>query len=443
LIRSRQSKFSLRLFFATIAVSLPTFVRGDLAGEQKELPQQSQVLSEELKTYVATGQVAKAKQAVAGLLMGKPDLPHPDIVTANVFFGAGRPVEGQQLLESLATVEPDRFDLRLAFCNRAIIEKRWFDAAMHASAAEKSEIPQNWSDAKQKSAKLELGFLEAVCNEGRSDFAQARDEFRKVFDGSAAAGELRRISAFGFIRCSIREGEFDACEKVCETICAEKLVDNSAQLLMAEYCEREGNAEKAEAYYKMAVAAKDKRTDVARIKYSRWLVWNNRPAQVVEILKDKTSDEALERERQFIAGLVARMEGRQAEAKKILLKLHQQDPTAFAVSNHLALVLADDVDESSRVRATQIAESNARNHQNSSEAWSTLGWIQYRMGDIQRAQESMRIASTKGPATRDAVQYMATILRKAGDSKRATQLEQIAATMSGPKFVSAAPQVPQ
>lgn len=163
-------------------------------------------------------------------------------------------------------------------------------------------------------------------------------------------------------------------------------------------------------------------------------MWHNRPQETESLLKEPLLDASQEQERQYLSALVARMQQRFPEAQELLSKLHQESPAEFSISNQLALVLIESSQETARGRALQIAESNVRNHQQQAEAWSTLGWIQLRLGDIAAAQKSLALATRSGQVSRDTAHFVAELQETAGDTIAALEFRDAAAKAKGPSF---------
>jgi tetratricopeptide (TPR) repeat protein len=78
--------------------------------------------------------------------------------------------------------------------------------------------------------------------------------------------------------------------------------------------------------------------------------------------------------------------------------LSPADPT---IINHLALALIELPDETSRGRARQFAELNARQHPNTIDCLASLGWINYRLNRRAEAERALMTAYKGAAATTD------------------------------------------
>jgi Tfp pilus assembly protein PilF len=97
-------------------------------------------------------------------------------------------------------------------------------------------------------------------------------------------------------------------------------------------------------------------------------------------------------------------------------------------------VLIESEQESLRGRALQIAEVNARNNPQTVDAWATLGYIQFRLGDLAAAEKSLGSSLQNGKLSRDAAFYLAKIKQSLGNKDEAKKLYDTAMSLPGPVF---------
>ena len=118
--------------------------------------------------------IVAARKIVQQTTAADPNSPHPEIVLADLLLQVGNPKLGVSLLEAVATREPERFDVRFAFCSVALRQRRWFDCWTHIRSCEQSPMPSSWSPLHRKVARQELKTLKARCCEGREDWKTAK-----------------------------------------------------------------------------------------------------------------------------------------------------------------------------------------------------------------------------------------------------------------------------
>lgn len=376
-----------------------------------------------------------AREALKGL-ESDPNVAHPEILLAELLVEAGFEAEGRNVLEEFSGKEPERVDLYLVFAERAVKQQRWFDGWTLATFGLRGAMPDYWSAEFKKHVRDRLQLLKAVCCEGRKDWQGAK----QVYAAMEQTPKNSREVLAGLGRVSFHLDEVEAALGYFENLKQLEPKSEPPYQLLAQLNELVGKTEAAEAAYQQALAQAEWKDKVnVRLAFARWLIVHNKPQATAALLMEPVSDSPEnETERQFLKALVARMEGRYAEAQAVLSALHRQNPATFVIGNQLALVLCESNDESLRARALQIAEGNVRNFSQSSEAWGTLGWVQLQLGDRVTAEKSLANAAQLGPLSRDTLYYIWQLKLAAGD-KEASTLEKALEQATGPNYFSARP----
>lgn len=386
---------------------------------------------EDAQKFIREKDLKKARESLQ-LLAANPNISHPEVLLAELLSEAGFEADGRAILEELSGKEPNRVDLYLAFCERAVRQQRWFDGWNMANLGLAAKMPEQWSPALKQQVTERLQLLKGVCCEGRKDWQSAKEVYAAMAQNERTGVE--RLAGLG--RSSFHLGDKEAALGFFENIKKLNPKSEPPYLLMAQLNDLVGNEADAETAYQQAIKwaeGSDKIT--VRLAFARWLIVHNRPEATSELLGEPISGSTEnETERQFLQALIARMEGRYSDAQAVLSALHRQDPTKFVIGNQLALVLCESPDESLRARALQIAEGNVRNSSQSSEAWATLGWIQFKLGDRATAERSFANAAQLGPLSRDTIYYILQLKRAVGDINAATILEKAFLEAKGPKF---------
>jgi tetratricopeptide (TPR) repeat protein len=110
-------------------------------------------------------------------------------------------------------------------------------------------------------------------------------------------------------------------------------------------------------------------------------------------------------------------------------------PNNFAAKNNLALALVEQKDEDKKQKALDYADTNVRlfgKSQQASEAYSTYGWVLYKMERYEDADRMLRQAMSGGTFTADTAYYYARLLAKRGQDKEAIKLLENALGTKGP-----------
>jgi tetratricopeptide (TPR) repeat protein len=377
--------------------------------------------------------LASARESLKSL-ENDPNVAHPEILLAELLAEAGFAADGRNTLEEFSGKEPERVDLYLVFSEIALKQQRWFDGWNLASFGLRAPMPEHWSAAFKKQIRDRLLLVQAICCEGRKDWTGAKKIYATI--EQSPKNEIDVLAGLG--RTNFHLGDTAEAVSSFQKIKELKPQSEPPYLLMAQLYGQAGKAKEAEEAYKEAYknAEGDDKVGV-RLAFARWLILRNEIKTTSELLTEPINDSPEnERERQYLQALVARMQGKYADAQAILSALHRQNPATFAISNQLALVLCESTDESLRARALQIAESNVRNQSQSSEAWATLGWVKFQLGDLKSAEASLANASQLGPLNRDGLYYVLQLKRAAGDANAVLILEKALAEAQGPDYFS-------
>lgn len=148
-----------------------------------------------------------------------------------------------------------------------------------------------------------------------------------------------------------------------------------------------------------------------------------RTAQASLLLKRDRAQEALEvatqamalgpnrREAGFVAGLAARRLKDSARAATQFQMLYDENPDDLESLAQLALALADSDAPESRSKALQYAMSLVRQSPQNRNAYATLGFCHYRLGQLAEARHALTTAISGGQGPAVAGYYLACVLR--------------------------------
>lgn len=400
-----------------------------------------------IQKFIERGDLEAAKRKLAEVFGAQANVPHPHLILAQLLFERGNGMAAKQVLEKLAADEPNRFDVRFAFVQLAVNEQRWFEALLHVEAIDAAKMPENWDAAKRNTALIELSQLQGKCFEARGQWIKAEQAYSKTLAGELPEESqlvLRKQALEALARVKFHQEDIKSSYQYLVELRDVAPESFPPEVVLAALFDSDSKSEEAHGWFEKGF---QKHPDLVAIPYARWLIVNNKPKLAEPVLKHKV-DESLfgedgeetnqgyEHERQFLLGQAARMRGDFERAQEILSDLHQSQPTAFLVGNALALSLIEDSDETKRARALQIAETNLRQNQSLSEAWSTLGWVQFKLGDVVRAKESLGVAARAGQITRDTAYFLSELHNELNEFERANELRQAAYSASGAFFYS-------
>ena len=381
-------------------------------------------------SLLKNGKLEEARTWLKQHCAGRKNELHPDLLLVGMLTRMGRVGEARTVLESLAVKEPDRVDVRMSFCQIAIRDKRWFDGLQHSEAARSAVYPKSWTEKHIASVKSELQRLRARCCEGRGDWKSAKALYEPIAKQEDSPVEV--LAALG--RCEFELKNITAATEWYRKAWQRDRKQDSPPLALAVLFDASGQHKLAEEHFRKAVSAQDADgRPRAKIAFARWLLWNNRPAEIPNLLSTSQTRD-VQQDCELLLGMAARMQRRFDDARTILSRLHKKHPNVFSISNQLALVLIESENEALRSRALQIAEANARNFQQLHEAWSTLGWIQFSLGDLASARQNLSRGLSGGVVSRDTAWQLAQVYRELGNTAEADKLIAAAERSQGPFF---------
>jgi tetratricopeptide (TPR) repeat protein len=111
-----------------------------------------------------------------------------------------------------------------------------------------------------------------------------------------------------------------------------------------------------------------------------------------------------------------------SKAEKLFQELLLESPTDSQAANGLALTLCEQDSPEKLKRALEYAADNVRKNQNNSEFWGTLGWIQYKLNQLEQAANALKQSAATGQINAATAYYLARLAVKTGKNDEAKQL---------------------
>lgn len=413
---------------------------------------ESQASQQDLKPAVEAlgrGNIDACRRILKSYADEHPNSVHAEIQLASLMLQGGQTAAAVQVLNAFSLGPADQYEAHFAFARLASSEGRWFDAWAHVQAATQASPPTRWPVETQQQSQVQLKLLEASIALQRNDWGAALEHYtslRKSAPDNAQVAQGLAIAAFQSGQLELAETTFRAA--------AQLNVDLSPYpLQLAQLYSAQGDLERAESWYRRALAvagdANSARPDnsenemprselVSRTQraFAQWLIGQNRAREALDQLSTPPGESLSEgslAQRQFLRGLAHRMLGNWATAETTLANLHQAEPANWLISNHLALVLIESEDEGKRARAMQIAQANIQKTQNA-DTTSTLGWLQFRLGDTARAERTFARLLQTGNISRDTAFYLLQIQTELGKRTEAEWLQTKILDSSGAFF---------
>ena len=405
--------FAAAIGFVTV-IHTCTIVSADLVND---LPQQtlSHFMELSLKDTTKTlaparaafekGQIDECRRMLERAAAESGIIPHPEVQLASWYVSAGKLAAAQQVMEKVSLTESTRPDVRWMFCEMARGQGRLFDAWTHANLAERLPPPKRWDPKYAKHMRNLIARSKALIADQRGDWETSEKLFKAMITQGIRTYEVENALGRAAFFLDRPDDAFKHFQRACDF----PQVESNPILLMAAHYEQKGDEKETEAWFKKGDAEGNDDAEKIRIAYCRWLIRQNRSADARKEATKRRPSEKNRGDFEFVVALCERMEGRFSVAEKILSRLNLSKPQDFSIANQLALMLVETKDQGKLGRAMQLAQKNVRNFPNSTEAISTYGWVQYRLGDSTAANQTFRVLLQGGQASRDAVFYIAQV----------------------------------
>lgn len=368
---------------------------------------------EKFKNRDFDGAVASLKEAVKK----HPDLPPAQIIMFQFFVQANQAYLARMALEKAVVDEPNDPESYVILGNVALQERRITDAALLYGKA--SDLLKTFTASEQRKKILEpqtVSGLGAVA-EAREQWKIAEGFLKKLLElNPKDSGAMQRMA-----RALFQEGDAAGALKMLKDA---KAIDPSVltpEAILGRYYEQFGDHKNAVVWMNNAlkVAPKDLRT---HLFVAQWALETGQ----IDVAK-REGDKAMELDpksldAKVLLGVVALWQKQYDKAETWFQDAHLQSPSSFAASNNLALALCEQSDESKKQRAKEYATANYQANPKNADALSTLGWVFYKLGDLDRAALLMQQAAQAGNLSPDTAYYLGRIMYEKADKANAGTL---------------------
>lgn len=373
------------------------------------------------------GKYEQALQAWNAAAQADSTLPPGRVALAERFARSGQAAPARFHLEVAATEFPDHPAVFLLNGGFALAEQRMTDAMLSFQHAQDLAGNPKWTESQMKQFVRDAQLGIASVYELRANWPAARDLLATVLESAPTQTALRERYAVALFRSN----NPDAALKEFQTAFAANNQIDPPELQMALLWSTLANDAKTEEWFQKAVAAYPKNGKPFRA-YASWLLNVNRSHEAAPILATAEKLDPKNRETRTLQGVLARYQKDYPTAEAIFETLFAEDLNDTSAAWNLALSLADSADASKRARSVAIAESEARKHQQSGEAYAVLGWCYYRNGRRPEAEQALALATSAGDVRLDTMYYLARIQADQGTVEEPLQKLTVALQSRGP-----------
>jgi tetratricopeptide (TPR) repeat protein len=355
------------------------------------------------------GRPEEALQTVQRVLRQAPDSPRARSLEAYLLAQLGRWDEALVRLRELQRKNRDDLDVLLSLAwvtantGNHDEARQWIDRAW--------EVVQDDAGSDQaRRVALAAARVELV---GGSTTA-AREWLDRVVDPGASGSELAFLLAETYRRDGDWEAGISALLRLQARLADQARLD--ARAYEAEFRLRLGDARGA-SMLRPLLDATDRRTVLVGISVlQRVERWSDVEREAEAALERFPSDRDLMFAR---AGALERLD-RVDEAEAVFLKLVEMDPDDAAAANYLGYAWADR-DQNLDHALTLIERAVSLDPENAAYL-DSLGWVHYRLGDLDQAEYWLRRAVDLGGSDGTVVSHLGEVILRKGEQEEAQLL---------------------
>lgn len=346
-----------------------------------------------------------------------PDLPPAQVMLAQRLAESKQPIAMRRALERAAAEEPSDPEAYVLLSDLALREGRLVEAELLCQRAH--QVLEPFHRSARRRALLAPHVLSNLASVG-----EARENWHAALKHLDAWLEIQPNQPAAMLRRGQVVFRLGQTEEALKQFQAAAKLDQSVPppaVVMARLYEQSGRHE--EAVESIAAAVETASNDVKiRLAAAQWSMETGQYVEaqrqidaVVEIIPDAL-------EAKLFKGLIAMFQGDCAAAERNLEAALKQSPSSFAARNNLAIALAEQNDPAKRRRALEYAQANVRQYSHQADAYSTLGWVLFRLGRIDEAEPALRMASASGAIAADTAYFLARIELDRGHKAEARHL---------------------
>ena len=331
-------------------------------------------------------------------------LPHENVMLARMLMGSGGFDESIQMLEQYVKNYPSDPEAYKSFGEIALSTGRFTDAWLQFEKAKLVAKAAPLSETQRKYFDSQLDRLQAVTAEKRGDSETALQLYGElVANAPSEAGLAWHFGRFLIVTGDIQRGYR---QLVVARLLETKLPQ--PELAIATILASGINDEQVEIWYKKGIEA-ESRTVENYSKYIEWLMQKDQIESAKQVLATVPAKWKGERDIQFLDAVSDCCLGDLESAENTLLAIVEHNGNDLESADQLALVLVESADESKRLRAKQISESNLRQTPTLRRSIATAAWIEFRLGSFEVADGMFGVLTKTGNISSQTAYYIGRI----------------------------------
>ncbi len=320
------------------------------------------------------------------------------------------------MLEEVSIASPDHPELFLMFGKLALLDGHVTDAMLQFDRAAKAELPDNWTAAQRGYFQAELLSGQTKIAELRRDWGQAARLYQQRLKSEPQNAALRdRLAMMLF-----RDGQSKQAFEQFDIAYRQDSSMSRPEVSMAVMCVEAADYRKSDAWFQTAL---QRAPDDARVHFQRSiaLMYEDRADEAIRHVA-KAKQLGLESdELRMHSGLIALQLGKTDQAEELFRQVAERSSSADATVS-LTLALAEQEDAAKRAQALEVIKLLAESQPDRPMVKTALGWAQFRNGNVDAAEATLRAAAAEMPQERTTLYFLSRVLAAQTQQKEAREV---------------------
>ena len=379
------------------------------------------------------GQVNQCIEHLKSAAGDHPAMPPAEVLLAYLYLAESRWREGLSALESAAASDRNNPEIYASAGQLALMQGRNLDASVHFDMALRLETPASWPDEVKRRFSITCLRGLATIAERRADWQGAESMLRQWVQLDPDNAQL--LDRWGKSLWLIGKSD----EALTQFTRSHKLDPklNPPELSIAALHASRSNMDEAKQWYTTAL---EKYPEDARVflEFGGALLVAGQHDEAQKMLDQAqqivTDNAPQAADISLMQGLLALTKSDFKSAERYFDEVLKHSPGHAQALRCLPLVLVEQEDQAKHKRAQQIATFQARRFPGSAASLSTLGWVHFRTGEAEGAEQCLRRAAALS-ADGDTLFFLAQVLVDRGDGEDAKRaVHALEAKLQGSEF---------
>jgi tetratricopeptide (TPR) repeat protein len=330
------------------------------------------------------------------------------ILLAQLFARANQPAALRTALEKAVINSPSDPEAYVIMGDFALQDHRVTEADLLYGKG--NELLQTFTKSAERKKALEPRTLSGLASvaEAREDWPLAEKDLKALLVlNPKDTMVLQRLGRARFQQLDAT----DCLKRLREAYELDKKNVLTPEATLARFYEQLGGVKNHKEAVKWMNIALDKAPEdlQTRLFVARWAMETGQVDEARKHAEKALQIDPKSLDAKVLRGIVALFQKKYEAAEADFAAVHDLAPANFVASNNLALALCEEKDDLKKSRALQFAEINARQFPKMVEAASTYGWVLYRLGKADEAEQALRTAASSGSLTPDTAYYLAQV----------------------------------